>query len=111
VEPKKPGRVRSQEPKKDSRWGFHGMTVRDWLELLIVPLVLLGIGLLFQMQQNEVEERRAEAARELEEQRAQDAALQSYLDQRDLANNLATPRLSRDRQNGFPSLNPRGWRP
>jgi uncharacterized protein YjbI with pentapeptide repeats len=50
------------------------MTVRNWLELLIVPLALAGIGFWFTMQQD---------ARQavLEEQRAQDAALQAYLDQ------------------------------
>src|SRR5215207_8802396 len=73
--------MESQEPKKDSRWGFRGMTVRNWLELLVVPLVLLGIGLLFQIQQNEVEERRLEAEQHIEEQRAQDEALQTYLEQ------------------------------
>src|SRR5215203_1155824 len=68
------------------------MTVRDWLELLIVPLVLVGIGLLFENQQanrqqameeqqQALEERRAEAERELAEQRAQDEVLQAYLDQ------------------------------
>jgi uncharacterized protein YjbI with pentapeptide repeats len=81
VELKKPSRMESQEPQKDSRWGFRGMTVRNWLELLVVPLVLLGIGLLFQIQQNEVEERRLEAAQHIEEQRAQDEALQTYLEQ------------------------------
>jgi uncharacterized protein YjbI with pentapeptide repeats len=66
--------------------------VRNWLELLVVPLVLLGIGLLFQLQQSVVEERRLEAqsvveerrleaARHIEEQRAQDEALQTYLGQ------------------------------
>jgi uncharacterized protein YjbI with pentapeptide repeats len=80
------------EETKESRWGFRGMTVRNWLELLIVPLVLVGIGLLFENQQAErqrameaqqqaLEERRAEAERELAEQRAQDEALQAYLDQ------------------------------
>jgi len=44
-------------------------------------LVLLGIGLLFQIQQNEVEERRLEAEQHIEEQRAQDEALQTYLEQ------------------------------
>ena len=73
--------MESQEPQKDSRWGFRGMTVRNWLELLVVPLVLLGIGLLFQIQQNEVEERRLEAQQHIEEQRAQDEALQTYLEQ------------------------------
>jgi hypothetical protein len=81
VEPKKSSRMESQEQQKDSRWGFRGMTVRNWLELLVVPLVLLGIGLLFQIQQNEVEERRLEAAQHIEEQRAQDEALQTYLEQ------------------------------
>jgi uncharacterized protein YjbI with pentapeptide repeats len=57
------------------------MTVRNWLELLVVPLVLLGIGLLFQIQQSGVEERRLEAAQHIEEQRAQDEALQTYLEQ------------------------------
>jgi uncharacterized protein YjbI with pentapeptide repeats len=68
------------------------MTLRNWLELLIVPLVLVGIGLLFEMQQanrqqameeqqQALEERRAKAERELAEQRAQDEALQAYLDQ------------------------------
>jgi hypothetical protein len=91
VEQKKPEREQSEETKQ-SRWGFRGMTVRDWLELLIVPLVLVGIGLLFEMQQTErqeameeqqqaLEERRAKAERELAEQRAQDEALQTYLDQ------------------------------
>src|SRR5829696_5458146 len=73
--------VNSQEPQNDSRWGFRGMTVRNWLELLVVPLVLLGIGLLFQIRQSEVEERRLEAAQHIEEQRAQDEALQTYLEQ------------------------------
>jgi uncharacterized protein YjbI with pentapeptide repeats len=73
--------MESQEPQKDSRWGFRGMTVRNWLELLVVPLVLLGIGLLFQIQQNGVEKRRLEAEQHIEEQRAQDEALQTYLEQ------------------------------
>src|SRR5215216_2254633 len=73
--------MESQEQQKDSRWGFRGMTVRNWLELLVVPLVLLGIGLLFQIQQNGVEKRRLEAEQHIEEQRAQDEALQTYLEQ------------------------------
>ena len=81
MEPKKSSRMESQEQQKDSRWGFRGMTVRNWLELLVVPLVLLGIGLLFQIQQNGVEKRRLEAEQHIEEQRAQDEALQTYLEQ------------------------------
>jgi uncharacterized protein YjbI with pentapeptide repeats len=80
----KPGRKKSPETKK-SRWGFRGMTVRDWLQLLIVPLVLVVIGFLFTMQQDarqrQIEDQRAESERKIEEQRAQDAALQAYLDQ------------------------------
>jgi uncharacterized protein YjbI with pentapeptide repeats len=71
--------------QKQSRLGFRGMTVRDWLDLLIVPLVLIIIGFLFTAQQDQrqqaIEEQRAEKQQELEEQRAQDLTLQSYLDQ------------------------------
>jgi uncharacterized protein YjbI with pentapeptide repeats len=75
-----------------ARTGFGDKTLWDLLQLLIVPLVLVGIGLLFEMQQAErqqaleeqqqaLENRRAEAERELAQQRAQDEALQAYLDQ------------------------------
>jgi uncharacterized protein YjbI with pentapeptide repeats len=61
------------------------MTVRDWLQLLIVPFALVVIGFLFTMQQDarqqKIENQRAEAERKLAEQRAQDEALQAYLDQ------------------------------
>jgi uncharacterized protein YjbI with pentapeptide repeats len=83
VEQKTSDREHSEE--KASRWGFRGMTVRDWLQLLIVPLVLVLISFLFTMQQDarqqQIENQRAEAERELAEQRAQDEALQAYLDQ------------------------------
>ena len=64
-----------------ARTGFRDETLWDWLQLLIVPLVLVGIGLLFEMQQAKREERRSEVERELAEQRAQDDALQAYLSQ------------------------------
>jgi cell division protein FtsB len=74
-----------KEETKQSRWGFRGMTVRDWLQLLIVPLALVVIGFLFSVQQDarqqRIEDQRAKAERELAEQRAQDEALQAYLDQ------------------------------
>jgi uncharacterized protein YjbI with pentapeptide repeats len=84
--------------------GFRGKTLWDLLQLLIVPLVLVGIGLLFEMQQADrqrateeqqqaLEERRAEAEQELAEQRAQDEALQAYLDQ------MGTLLLERDLRN------------
>jgi hypothetical protein len=61
------------------------MTVRDWLQLLIVPFALVVIGFLFTMQQEArqqaIEDQRARAERELQEQRAQDAALEAYLQQ------------------------------
>ena len=71
--PKEPNRKQGEETKQ-SRWGFRGMTVRDWLQLLIVPLALVVIGFLFTIRQDA----RQEA---IEEQRAQDLALQGYLDQ------------------------------
>src|SRR5215213_3000300 len=73
VQQKKPDR----EEKERSHWGFRGMTVRDWLQMLIVPLVLVGIGFLFDTQQDARQQ-------EVEEQRAQDTALQAYLDQMSL---------------------------
>jgi uncharacterized protein YjbI with pentapeptide repeats len=79
------------------RWtGFRGMTVRDWLQLLVVPLALVVISLLFAAQQDQrqqniedqraqqaqkIENQRAEAERELAVQSAQDEALKAYLDQ------------------------------
>jgi uncharacterized protein YjbI with pentapeptide repeats len=81
---RKPEREQKEETKQ-SRWGFRGMTVRNWLELLIVPLMLVAIGLVFSLQQDarqqRVEEQRADAERELAVQRAQDEALQAYLNQ------------------------------
>jgi uncharacterized protein YjbI with pentapeptide repeats len=57
----------------------------DLLELLIVPLALATIGFLFTAQQDarqqQIEDRRDERARVIEEQRAKNAALQAYLDQ------------------------------
>jgi Pentapeptide repeats (8 copies) len=84
--------VRKAEPPPSKRgiawprWtGFRGMTLRSWLELLVVPLALVVIGFLFSVQQDarqqRIENQRAEAERELAVQRAQDEALQAYLDQ------------------------------
>jgi uncharacterized protein YjbI with pentapeptide repeats len=57
----------------------------DWLQLFIVPLALAAIGLWFAAQQDahqqQIEDKRAKSDRHIEEQRAQDAALQAYLDQ------------------------------
>src|SRR5215211_9049520 len=79
------------------RWtGFRGKTIWDFLQLLIVPLMLAAIGFWFTMQQDarqqqiedqraqqaqKIENQRAEAERALAVQRAQDEALQAYLDQ------------------------------
>jgi hypothetical protein len=76
----KPNRKQSEETKQ-SRWGFRGMTVRNWLELLIVPMVLVGIGLLFEMQQADRQQATEKQQQVLAEQRAQDEALQAYLNQ------------------------------
>jgi uncharacterized protein YjbI with pentapeptide repeats len=65
--------------------GLQGKTLWDLLQLLIVPIVLSLITIAFAWQQNArqtyIEDRRAKAERELAEQRAQDEALQAYLDQ------------------------------
>jgi hypothetical protein len=75
---KKPARKKEPTPERGITWprwtGFRGKTVWDWLQLLIVPFALAGIGFWFTEQQDA----RQQA---LEEQRAQDAALQAYLDE------------------------------
>jgi uncharacterized protein YjbI with pentapeptide repeats len=60
------------------------MTVRDWLPIggaLLVPLVIALGSWAITWQLQKLENQRAEAERELAEQRAQDEALQAYLDQ------------------------------
>jgi uncharacterized protein YjbI with pentapeptide repeats len=68
-----------------ARTGFGDKTVYDFLQLLIVPLALAAIGFWFTAQQDtrqqQLENQRAKAEQELVEQRAQDEALQAYLDQ------------------------------
>src|SRR5215216_7111873 len=51
----------------------YGITLWDWIKLLVVPAVLAGGGLWFNQQQRAREQQIADA-------RAQDEALQSYLD-------------------------------
>jgi uncharacterized protein YjbI with pentapeptide repeats len=84
---KKPGRRTEPKAKRRIAWprwtGFRGMTLRDWLPIvgtLLVPIVVaLGTGwITWQLAENE--NQRAEAERELAAQRAQDEALQAYLD-------------------------------
>jgi hypothetical protein len=61
------------------------MTVRNWLELLIIPFALALVTAVFAWQQaahqQDIEDRRAKRERNIENQRAQDEALQAYLDQ------------------------------
>jgi uncharacterized protein YjbI with pentapeptide repeats len=75
----------SVQPKPDSQEIRPRKTLWDWLQLFIVPLALAAIGLWFAAQQDfrqqQIEEQRAKSEREIEKQRAQDAALQAYLDQ------------------------------
>jgi uncharacterized protein YjbI with pentapeptide repeats len=75
----------SVQPKPNDQEIQSKKTLWDWLQLFIVPLVLAAIGLWFAAQQDarqqQLEEKRARSDRQIEEQRAQDAALQAYLDQ------------------------------
>ena len=68
------------------KWtGLPNRTLWDWLKLLIIPAVLAGGGLWVNHQQREQEVRSAAQQREQEleaaDRRAQDEALQAYLDQ------------------------------
>jgi uncharacterized protein YjbI with pentapeptide repeats len=51
----------------------YGITLWDWLQLLIIPAVLAGGGIWFNRRQQEL-------SQESQDQRAQDEALQAYLD-------------------------------
>ena len=84
-----------QEPSKRSQWtklwawtGFGEKKLWDWLQLLsalAIPVVLAAAGFWFTAQQEAhqqaIEKKRAEAERELAQQRAKDEALQAFLDQ------------------------------
>jgi uncharacterized protein YjbI with pentapeptide repeats len=67
---------------------FGEKTLWDWLQLLsalAIPVVLAGAGIWFtawqEEHQQEIEAQRAKVERNIEDQRAQDTALQAYLDQ------------------------------
>src|SRR5215203_1035173 len=68
-----------------ARTGFGDKTLWDVLQLVIVPLALAAIGFFFSLQQDRrqdaIEDKRAASEQKIEEQRAQDAALQAYLDE------------------------------
>jgi hypothetical protein len=63
---------------------YRGKTLWDWLELLIVPVVLAGGALLFNFSERKSEwetaEKRFKTEREIAEARQQEEVLQNYLD-------------------------------
>ena len=85
---KKVGRKKEPTPKRGIAWprwtGFRGMTVRDWLPIvgaLLIPVVIAAGTWGITWQQGKIEDQRAQAEQTLGEQRAQDDALQAYLDE------------------------------
>jgi uncharacterized protein YjbI with pentapeptide repeats len=82
--------------------GFDTKTLWDWMELLIIPVVLTIGGVLFSQAEREAErkaaDRRAEAEREIADDRNRETTLQNYLDkmtelllEKDLSNPEASP--------------------
>lgn len=77
---------------RSERWGLHGKTVWDWLNLLVVPAMLALIAglfttaqIFFQIQQEDarqqaIADQTAQVQRFIEEFRVQEASLQAYLD-------------------------------
>lgn len=82
---KKPAKRPPWRSRLWARTGLSDKTLWDVLQLLIVPFVLAAIGFWFTAQQearqHELEEQRARIEREIQDQRAQQATLQAYLDQ------------------------------
>jgi uncharacterized protein YjbI with pentapeptide repeats len=64
---------------------FPNRTLWDWMELLIIPAVLAGGGIWFNRQQRQhelrIDAQQREREQDIAKQRAQDEALQAYLDQ------------------------------
>jgi uncharacterized protein YjbI with pentapeptide repeats len=94
--------IRKAEPpsKRGIAWprwtGFRGMTIREWLPIvgaLLIPVVIAAGTWGITWQQGKIEDQRAQAEQELAEQRAQDEALQAYLDQ------MSTLMLEKDLRN------------
>ena len=79
---------RKEKTRRGRAWdwtGFGDKTAWDWMQLLIVPVVL-GVGaLLFNLSLNarqlEIEDNRAARQIEAENQRAQEERLHTYLEQ------------------------------
>ncbi len=110
----KGAQVAAEEKQDRKPWTlreFGGKPVWDWFQLLIVPLALAALGFWFTTQQSirqqQIEDQRAASDRAVEEQRAQQATLQAYLDQmgtllldrnlRNASENSAVRRLARAR--------------
>jgi hypothetical protein len=66
--------------------GFARKTLWDWLQLLIVPAILIGVTFVWSATQtrsdNKREDRRIAADRAAAEEARRDATLQTYLDRR-----------------------------
>jgi uncharacterized protein YjbI with pentapeptide repeats len=75
-------RPKTRRERIRERTGFGDKTAWDWLQLLIVPLILVVGGYLLNSQQTDrqlaTEESRAENQLEAEDERAQQEALQQY---------------------------------
>jgi uncharacterized protein YjbI with pentapeptide repeats len=81
---KKPRRRKDKQGFWPSWSGFRGKTVWDWLPILgtlAIPIMIAVGTWWITWQQGNLEHQRAQGDREVAEQRAQDEALQAYLDQ------------------------------
>ena len=79
--PRKPEREQKEETEQ-SRWGFRGKTVWDWLPIVgafLIPVVIALGTWAITWQQGKLEQRRVLQERYLAGERARDEALQIYL--------------------------------
>ena len=80
----------TEPSQQTSITGFRGKTLWDWLQLLIVPVVL-GVGAIWfdyeaGKRAEAIQQQREQVQRDIEDQRAKDAVLSAYFD--DLSNLL-----------------------
>ena len=99
-------KTEQESREQESREEVPGKTLWDWLDLLIVPATLVVGGYLLnnaqKWREEDIADRRIKEDRDIAEQRTQETALQTYLDQ--MGNLLIEKELSSNKTPGVNDL-------